>query len=123
MALTDSRVYRCCGVGNMCGVAETGSLDVSVLQLLVVIVIVSLKWANLRSKLSIFPQSAFSSLSLPSFVSSVPENLITDCMQDMTAGITMQARTTHFLAHDEYKWDMNMSLSLPSPSHLLLLSE
>ena len=106
----------------MCGVAETGSLDVSVLQLLVVIVIVSLKWANLRSKLSIFPQSAFSRLSLPSFVSSVPENLITDCMQDMTA-VIMQARTTHFLAHDEYKWDMNMSLSLPSPSHLLLLSE
>ena len=67
------------------------------------------------------------SLSLSSsFVSSVPENLITDCMQDMTAGITMQARTTHFLAHDECKWDMNMStifLSLPSPSHLLLLSE
>ena len=114
----------------MCGVAETGSLNVSVLQLLVVIVVVSLKWANLRSKLSLFPQLAFSCLSLPlssSFVSSVPENLITDCMQDMTAGITMQARTTHFLAHDECKWDMNMStiifLSLPSPSHLLLLSE
>ena len=78
-----------------------------------------------KFEIKAFHISAVGFLEFPSssFVSSVPENLITDCMQDMTAGITMQARTTHFLAHDEYKWDMNMSLSLPSPSHLLLLSE
>ena len=47
-----------------------------------------------------------------SFVSSVPENLITVCMQDMTTDITMQAHATHFLAHAEYIWDVSYYIAL-----------